>query len=77
MDLRQFWIWTDGKEVSHASAFKPTVQASATVYAANARDALAPLQGGRRPRHNVVDADNGDRRWSGRCEDDVAAKAAS
>jgi hypothetical protein len=65
VELRQFWIWRDVNQIAHASAFPPSVPADGPFYAANPRDAAALFQAGRSPRHDVFDANSGERRWIG------------
>jgi hypothetical protein len=64
--LKQFWIWRDVKGTPHASAFQPAIQSEITVFAANARDALAPIQGGQASKHDVREV-GGKRTWLGTC----------
>jgi hypothetical protein len=70
---RQFWLWRDTNGTLHASAFRPTTGAIRSVFAANARDALLPFDGGI-PKHAVQDVDNPSVFWEGRCTE-IAATA--
>jgi hypothetical protein len=72
---RKFWIWRDGNDVLHASAFAPTSGAVRAVTAATARDALLPVIEGRAPKHQVNDAEDPSLVWEGRCQAGTAAAA--
>lgn len=69
--LKQFWIWRDVGNTRHASAFQPAIESEASVYAANARDALAPIQGGLTPKHDVHEVGGG-LAWRGSCGEEAA-----
>ena len=73
---RKFWIWRDGNDVLHASAFAPTSGGVRAVMAATARDALLPVSEGGIPKHQVQDVDDPSQIWEGRCQAGMA-KAAS
>jgi muramidase (phage lysozyme) len=68
--LKQFWIWRDVKQVPHASAFQPAIQSEVSVFAANARDALAPIQGSQVSKHDVREV-GGTRSWLGSCAEET------
>jgi len=72
---RKFWIWRDGNDTLHASAFAPTSGAVRAVIAATARDALLPVTDGRAPKHQVQDLDDPSQIWEGRCQASLAAVA--
>ena len=69
--LKEFWIWRDGERTPHASAFRPEIQAEASVLAASPRDAVTPLNAEPQPKHDVHSADDS-RVWAGRCQAGVA-----
>jgi hypothetical protein len=77
VDRRQFWLWRDGNGVLHASRFAPTNGEERSVFAATARDALWAGTDGRQPKHDVNDAADGSRVWTGRCGGPVTAEAVS
>lgn len=68
VELRQFWIWRDGNNAPHASAFKPGSEPEGSYYAANPRDALCQVHKARTPRHDVRDAESGEIKLTGRCQ---------
>jgi muramidase (phage lysozyme) len=68
--LKQLWIWRDVQRALHASAFQPAIQSEVSVFAANARDALAPIKGGQTPKHDVREV-GGNRVWMGSCGDEA------
>jgi hypothetical protein len=72
---RKFWIWRDGNDVLHASAFAPTTGGVRAVIAATARDALLAVTGNGTPKHQVHDADAPSQVWEGRCQASMAAAA--
>jgi hypothetical protein len=73
---RKFWIWRDGNEALHASAFPPSNGVVQTMIAATARDALVAAESIRAPKHQVHDADTSLQIWDGRCQEAAVAAVA-